>query len=177
MDAELLRIIDNSLAEAARRSGAWLACRRGCSQCCLGPFEITQLDARRLRLGFAELAERDPARAAAVQERTRHAGPDDDSPCPALDPETGACDLYEARPMICRVFGPAVRDGDAIGACELCYEGATDQEIAACAVEMDPEGLESALDAQWERESGLTGPATVAACLGAPRNNREPPAV
>lgn len=167
MDEELLRIIDSSLAEAARRSGAWLACRRGCSQCCLGPFEITQLDARRLRLGFAELAARDPVRAAAVRERARHTSTADDSPCPALDPGTGSCDLYDARPMICRVFGPAVRDGDAVCACELCYQDATAEEIAACAVEMDPEGLEAALDAEWERESRLSNPTMVAACLAA----------
>lgn len=169
MDAELLRIIDNSLAEAARKSGAWLACRPGCFQCCLGPFDITQLDARRLRLGFAALAARDPERAAALQARARHAGFDDDSPCPALDPSTGTCDLYDVRPMLCRVFGPAVRQGDVIGACELCYEGATEDEIAACAVEMDPEGLEAALDAQRERESGEQGPTTVAACLAEQR--------
>lgn len=169
MDAELLRIIDNSLAEAARKSGAWLACRPGCCQCCLGPFEITQLDARRLRLGLAALAARDPDRAAALQARARHASFEDDSPCPALDPAMGTCDLYDARPMLCRVFGPVVRQGNAIGACELCYEGATEDEIAACAVETDPEGREAELDAQWERESGAQGPTTVAECLAAQR--------
>ena len=29
--------------------------------------------------------------------------------CPALDPATGLCDVYEARPMTCRIFGPPVR--------------------------------------------------------------------
>ena len=28
---------------------------------------------------------------------------------------------------------------DAVGACELCYVGATDEEIAGCAVEIDSE--------------------------------------
>jgi hypothetical protein len=41
--------------------------------------------------------------------------------------------------MTCRLFGPAVRvEGGAVGACELCYQGASDEEIAECAVEMAP---------------------------------------
>jgi hypothetical protein len=59
--------------------------------------------------------------------------------------------------MICRVFGPAVRDGDAVSACELCYQGATEEEITACAVVVDPEGLEAKL--------APAGSTTVAATL------------
>ena len=33
----------------------------------------------------------------------------DDVPCPALDPETGGCDLYAARPITCRTFGLTLR--------------------------------------------------------------------
>ncbi len=66
-----------------------------------------------------------------------------DEPCPVLDPETGACDLYAARPMTCRVFGPPVRSEEGLGVCELCYHGASDEEIAACEMEVDPEGLEA----------------------------------
>jgi hypothetical protein len=60
-------------------------------------------------------------------------------PSGKLRPETQACDLYSFRPMTCRLFGPAVRvEGGAVGACELCYQGASDEEIAECAVEMAP---------------------------------------
>src|ERR1700680_2028104 len=48
-DFELVQIVDRALAEAARRSGSWLFCRPGCTQCCYGPFEISQLEAYRLR--------------------------------------------------------------------------------------------------------------------------------
>ena len=68
-----------------------------------------------------------------------------DEPCPALDPATGNCELYESRPMTCRVFGPPVRCEDGLGVCELCFQGATDKEIAACEMKPDPEDLESAL--------------------------------
>ena len=76
----------------------------------------------------------------------RFAALPDEGYCPALDPASLTCDLYESRPITCRVFGPAVRSGgDVLGVCELNYEGATDEQIAACQVEVDPAGLEDAL--------------------------------
>jgi Fe-S-cluster containining protein len=172
-DQELIQIVDAAMAEAARLSGAWLVCRPGCAECCLGPFPITQLDARRLREGLARLERRDPARAARVRQRSREslaqmadfpgdrttgildedeeaeerfAALPEEGYCPALDPGTLTCDLYESRPITCRIFGPAVRNGgDVLGVCELNYRGATDEEIAACQVQVDPDGLEDEL--------------------------------
>ena len=201
-DQALIQIIDSAHAEAARKSGTWLACRPGCSQCCIGVFPISQLDVVRLQAGFVELRQSDEARAARVVDRarasmerlradfpgdpatgllgeseddeTRFEGFADDEPCPALDPETQTCDLYAARPMTCRVFGPAVRGRDgSVGACELCYHGASDAEIAACAVEVDPDDTESALTETLEAETGVQGTTIVAWCLAAlsyPRN-------
>ena len=72
-DRKLVQILDAAMAEAACKSGAWLACRLGCTECCMGPFPITQLDALRLRAGLADLAARDPERASAVLQRARDA--------------------------------------------------------------------------------------------------------
>ena len=51
------------------------------------------------------------------------------SPTTSLVPrsirDTGHCELYESRPMTCRVFGPPVRSEDGLGVCELCFHGAT----------------------------------------------------
>jgi Fe-S-cluster containining protein len=167
-DETLIQVVDAALAEAARNSGPWLVCRPGCTGCCMGPFPITQLDARRLREGLAELASRDPQRAARVRERARQAvalAVTDDDPCPALDPSTGTCDLYAARPITCRIFGPPVRYGaGAVGVCELCFQGASDEEIAACAVEVDP-GLESQLLNELEESTGVRGETSVALAL------------
>ena len=59
----------------------------------------------------------------------------DDEPCPALDPEAGTCDLYASRPITCRTFGPPVRCGsESVGVCELCFDGASDEEIASLAL-------------------------------------------
>jgi Fe-S-cluster containining protein len=194
-DQRLVQIVDAALAETARKSGAWLACRKGCTQCCFGPFPISQLDVARLRQGFSKLEKSDPLRAAQVRERARQSWarleanfPGDrkagilsddqtaeeqfaeyanDEPCPALDPETGACDLYSSRPMTCRTFGPPVRSGaeGALGVCELCYHGASDQQIAQCEMVPDPDNLEEKLVRQAEKESGVRGNTIVAFCL------------
>jgi Fe-S-cluster containining protein len=88
-----------------------------------------------------------------------------DEPCPALDPDTGLCELYESRPMTCRVFGPPVRSEDGLGVCELCFQGATDAEIAACEMNPDPTDLESSLSEELEKATGAHGQTIVAFCL------------
>ena len=56
---------------------------------------------------------------------------------PVLDPTTGTCDLYDARPIVCRTFGPPMRtsEGD-LATCELCFIYASTDEIIAA--ELDP---------------------------------------
>ena len=148
-DAELVQIVDAALADAVLRSGEWLVCRAGCSQCCYGVFEISGLDAERLRGGLRELEESDPARAGRVKGRVAEArerlgtwypgdlttgmltGTEEEielfeefghaEACPLLDPETQACDLYGARPILCRTFGPPIRN-----------EGGDEGELAIC---------------------------------------------
>jgi Fe-S-cluster containining protein len=142
-DAGLIQIVDQALAEAVRKSGAWLACRPGCCECCMGPFAISEADAVRLRRGLAELESRDPVRAARIRSSARSWGGGDDDPCPVLDPDTGTCDLYGSRPLTCRTFGPPVRCvSGGLAICELCFDGATEDEIGACVVDLDPAILE-----------------------------------
>lgn len=192
-DHELIQIVDSALADATRRSGPWLVCRPGCTQCCVGVFSINQLDALRLRQGLAELAAVAPERAARVRERARDAvarlGADfpgdpltgilddgdaaeerfsefaNDEPCPALDPETGNCELYESRPMTCRTFGPPVRSEGGLGVCELCFHGASDEEIASCEMIPDPDDLEAELLQQLEKTTRTRGETIVAFAL------------
>ena len=129
---DLVQIVDAALAEAVHKAGAWLACRPGCTDCCIGSFPISDGDASRLRLGLAGL---DPEHAARIRQRA-NAFTEDDF-CPALDPETGLCELYGSRPITCRTFGPPLHFPDeGLGVCEVCFEGASESEIAACAVEI-----------------------------------------
>jgi Fe-S-cluster containining protein len=190
-DRKLVQIVDAALADSVRRSGPWLACRPGCTQCCIGVFAISQLDALRLQEGLAELEQRDPVRAQRVRQgaqasvrRLQVDFPGDvstgvvaedtaefeafanDEPCPVLDPETGMCDLYAARPMTCRIFGPPVRSEGGLGVCELCFQGATPEQIAACELHADTDQLETKLLNRLERATGKRGNTIVAFALG-----------
>ncbi|MFH1176136.1 MAG: hypothetical protein V1750_01920, partial [Acidobacteriota bacterium] len=51
-DQALTRQFDAALAEAAAKAGGHLQCQRGCTPCCIGVFDITALDAMRLRQGL-----------------------------------------------------------------------------------------------------------------------------
>jgi Fe-S-cluster containining protein len=179
-DRELVQIVDAALADAALRAGARLVCRLGCTQCCHGAFTITELDALRLVAGMEVLHREKPDLAAEIERRARtwigtygadfpgdletgRLGDSDEdrerfaefaneAACPALDPPTGRCDVYEWRPMTCRVFGPPIQmdggtDGTkALGHCELCFAGATEDEVARCEMPVPHELEEKLLD-------------------------------
>jgi Fe-S-cluster containining protein len=192
-DGVLIQIVDAALADAARRSGEWLVCRPGCTQCCVGVFAINQLDAIRLQQGLADLDKLDPQKAQRIRERARASVrrlsadfPGDatsgvldegveaeerfaefanDEPCPVLDPETGLCDLYSARPLTCHTFGPPVQSDGGLGVCELCFHGASDEQIAACEMVVDPDDLESRLLQKLEKTNAVRGRTIVAFCL------------
>lgn len=88
-----------------------------------------------------------------------------DAACPALDPATGRCDVYTWRPITCRVFGPPIRaageDGaEGLGHCELCFVGATPQQVAACEMPVPHEVEQKLLD-----EIGADGETVVAFAL------------
>ena len=87
-DRALIQIVDAAVAEATRKSGGWLVCRVGCTQCCVGPFPISQVDARRLRHGLIELEALDPERGSRVRERARQSVARISSDFPG-DPATG----------------------------------------------------------------------------------------
>jgi Fe-S-cluster containining protein len=197
-DEQLVQIVDAALADVTRRSGHWLACRIGCTQCCVGVFPISQLDALRMSRGLEELRKNDPERARAIQERAKDslqrlasAFPGDintgilaedeaslerfeefgnDEVCPALSPITGECELYASRPMTCRVFGPPIRSDEGLGVCELCFDGASVEEIAACELVTATDDLEAALTQAAEKETGLHGNTIVAVCLSSERS-------
>ena len=189
-DSELVQIMDVALSDAARRAGPWLACRPGCTQCCHGAFAINALDAARLQSGMQALSNSNPELASSLRQRAQtwlnEHTPDfpgdsvtgilgrteedqarfedfaNDAPCPALNPETGLCDIYAWRPMTCRVFGPPVRvaEGDGLACCELCFIGAADDQIAASEMH-PPHELEEDLLA----ETGDAGETLVAFAL------------
>jgi Fe-S-cluster containining protein len=193
-DQQLVQILDAALADATRRSGDWLKCKPGCTQCCVGVFAISQLDAVRLREGLAKLEKNDPRKAERLKKRIalsrkklskgfpgnavtgvldesdeaqeRFEEFANDVPCPVLDPKTGTCDLYDARPITCRAFGPPIRSEEGLGVCELCFKGASSNVIAACEMTVDPDDLESKLLKDLEKRTGARGRTIVAMAFG-----------
>ena len=164
---------------------SWLSCRPGCTPCCHGVFRISALDAERLGTGLQQLTLDDPHRAQAVRERARalaatlapnfpgdpHTGalaPEDerwdafadlpaaDAPCPALDPASGRCDLYAARPLTCRIFGPPVMNDGGLGLYELCYIGAPEAAILHGELHLKHHALEEQLTAELDSCGPLT---------------------
>jgi Fe-S-cluster containining protein len=149
----LLASVDAWFARVAARFPSQVACRRGCSDCCLGLFDVTPLDAALLRAGLPALAPepRESVRAAAgaIVERIaaaepRLAGRSDLAPlgdaaidaladalgpvpCPLLDP-AGACLLYADRPLVCRLNGIPVVD---LQGRAIAPEGCTRNALAA----------------------------------------------
>jgi Fe-S-cluster containining protein len=189
---QLVQIVDTALASAVARSGPHLECRAGCSQCCYGVFEITGMDAARLREGLAlatpETRARIQERIAAARVRLTPFFPGDAAtgvlsqdanaielfeewahadPCPILDPETQTCDLYEHRPILCRTFGPPIRndheDAEAgLAICELCFTNASEEEILAAEMDSSFRTLEEALEEAHRVAHPEGGPTIIA---------------
>jgi Fe-S-cluster containining protein len=194
-DARLIQIAESTYAEASRRAGPHLACQAGCGQCCVSPIPINVLDAARLERGIRHLEESDPERAQRIQERARRTvslfgpafpgdpgtgilGKDQESwdaftqrfvdvQCPALAPDTGRCEIYEYRPVACRIAGPPLRLGkDTLPHCHLCFTEATVGEIEAARVDFDPENYEISLLAEHGLEQTLIAHALVSGGAG-----------
>lgn len=190
-----IQIIDRAVADAYRRGGANLVCRPGCSQCCVGVFPIAHQDAFRLREGLALAS---PAIVAAIRQRTEsslqrldpwfpgdlatgilHQSYEDtilfeeyanNEPCPVLNPETGTCDLYDHRPVLCRTFGPPMStagdDGEVnLGTCELCFTHASTDEIVAAQLDPKLPIAEEAANLAFDEAHGLHGETLVAYAL------------
>jgi len=192
-DRKLVQIIDTALRDSEWRSREWLQCKPGCTPCCIGVFAIDQLDVLRLQDGLAKLEGEDPERAGRLRQRAMQSwerlapefpgdartgilDSDDEAAaafeefadyeaCPVLDPERGTCDLYASRPVTCRVFGPPIRSNGGLGVCELCYHGASPDEVAGCEIRLEEaHELQAKLVEDLER-SGIGGKTVVAYAL------------
>ncbi len=197
LDRMLLRAVDGAVEEATAAAGTRLVCGIGCTGCCMGPFEISAVDAWRLRRGLEQLAAADPAAALAVAARAREqwhrwrgsfpgdartgtfAGDDEagrleffaaagDEPCAALDPDAGSCRLYVHRPLACRSYGlPLLDGGEVVPPCALNFRGADAEEVAAAAVHAAGIAEEGRLAAALAAAGEPSGDTIVAAALAA----------
>jgi Fe-S-cluster containining protein len=143
-----------------------LSCRAGCFGCCLGPFEISLVEAVLARLGVERLAPeeqtviRDRAEELVRTSKTLFPGdaesglldPErteaaDDAyfasvanvACPMLELPSGRCRIYEERPITCRTYGLAwVRQGELVyPACSLNFVGEKEARQRETAIDLD----------------------------------------
>jgi Fe-S-cluster containining protein len=85
--------VDAAVADATVRAGDALVCARGCHSCCAPGLSVLPVEAERI-----------------ARHHETHAvvaGPRGDR-CVFLDGD-GACQIYEARPLLCRTHGLALR--------------------------------------------------------------------
>jgi hypothetical protein len=66
-DREHVRAVDAVMREASRRSSRFVRCRRGCTPCCIGRFDITALDAVGMVRALQRLRRHRPRVAGAVE--------------------------------------------------------------------------------------------------------------
>lgn len=89
-----------------------------------------------------------------------------DEPCPVLDPVTGTCELYAARPVQCRTFGPPMRDEDGhLTVCELCFTNASAEEVVRSEMDQSWRALEDELIAEAESDPANAGPTLITFAL------------
>ncbi|MEO6259310.1 MAG: YkgJ family cysteine cluster protein [Thermoanaerobaculia bacterium] len=140
-------------------------CGKGCSVCCYGLFEISAADVPVLADGLAALK---PSQRLSVVRRAQEILAETAHPdlrecsrrekkkfyertatvaCPNLDP-SGACLVYEHRPLVCRTFGLPIRDGKRYlgDICQLNFGEATDGEKQAAAWNLQWEDAVGAAD-------------------------------
>ena len=133
--SEVLAELDAWFARGVREAGPGVVlCRRGCSACCNGPFDISPADAELVAAAINRLAPEIRSlvqlRAADQVDQYRELNaswspPWDPGtigdrafdrlcnrlatlPCPALGPD-GACLIYAGRPATCRIIGLPMR--------------------------------------------------------------------
>ena len=122
-----------------------MRCAAGCSRCCVDGLTVTAIEAAVI----AEHVARSPV---AIN---RGGG------CAALDAE-GRCQIYEARPILCRSHGvPMVERLGSLpvvsSSCELNFTGPAALEAVGQDCHLDPETLGAklwAIDAAWSDSRG-----------------------
>jgi Fe-S-cluster containining protein len=99
--------IDAFVAKVDQRHPGELACRAGCSDCCLGGLSVTEVEAEAIARLLATSTDEERAALA-----LRADAPNDER-CVALD-QDGRCGIYAARPVVCRSHGVPIRFREAL---------------------------------------------------------------
>ncbi len=122
---ELLREVDKNFAEVKKRYPREVRCRKGCTDCCLAPFDLSLVEALYMAQAFRRLPRRErrevERRLEKYEKEWAEKVPKPVTPfvlstiklrCPFLN-DRGLCVLYEFRPVTCRIYGlPLAIEGE-----------------------------------------------------------------
>jgi hypothetical protein len=98
----LVREVDERFESIRRRNPGRMECGRGCTDCCRCRLSVTRIEAAFIRRGVARLPH--PVR----RELSERAHDPAREMCPALG-ASGRCEIYDSRPLACRVEGAPLR--------------------------------------------------------------------
>lgn len=127
-----------------------MQCRKGCSMCCSQPFTISLIEAAYIARAMKQMDEATRARLRArarqyletrsdlIEKRQRQLSEESELPittglrltCPAL--ENDACQIYHARPLICRKWGIPLfnpKKPHELQACELNFRPGEEVDV------------------------------------------------
>jgi len=99
-----------------------MQCKAGCSQCCRGDFRISLVEAVSLRLAVEHETSEEQREAIKANLAT-----DNPAKCPLLINDK--CSNYASRPILCRIFGFPISNGEAIATCELNFKDTRDRDL------------------------------------------------
>lgn len=123
--------VDAFVAAAEPAQSSHLACKAGCDGCCRTRRTAWGVELVALAAWLAE----HPERVAPLAARREHPDVVAGARCVFLD-DDGQCDVYPARPVLCRTHGPAVRSSEGLAWCGLNFVG------------LDAAGVEAAVAAE-----------------------------
>jgi Fe-S-cluster containining protein len=133
------------------RRKADITCSAGCSSCCHAWLTVSAVEALELSLALAGLADeaREAIRERGDRELEREAGGDAPPRCAMLDVD-GRCGVYEARPLVCRTQGHALRYPSGVIPAETVTRKTTNGDVTWCPLNYDTQEphAEDVLDAE-----------------------------
>ena len=136
---------------AASRRSADMACRRGCDGCCHAWLTVSPVEAAEIEALIPKL---DPAHRAALVARgkaelAREAGHESPARCAMLEAD-GSCAIYEARPLVCRTQGHALRYPSGLIPAQAVVARSTGGDVTHCPLNFRalPPQPEDVLDAE-----------------------------
>lgn len=147
-DAALYRALQTKVDgffTAVREADDGVACESGCAACCRAELSVNGVEASAIAAALRTLPDAVRGRVRERADTTSEEATASDAYCVMLDPDTLRCDIYAARPLVCRSQGLALayppgfvpeasirakgavrddatqREGPDITWCPLCY--------------------------------------------------------